>query len=439
MNLIHADFDNDGLVDVLVLRGAWLSNHGEFPNSLLRNLGNFRFEDVTIAAGLLAKCPTQTATWADFDRDGHVDLFIGNESSQGQTYPCQLFRNNGDGTFQEVAEESGVAHVGFVKGVTSGDFDNDGQVDLFLSCFGQPNVLYKNTSSDGKLQFTDVTATAGVQQPEGSFPTWFWDYNNDGWEDLMVAPFSGFRFDGTSLSTVVSEYLGREVTADRVHLYRNNQDGTFTNVAPELGLDAALLVMGANFGDLDSDGFLDCYLGTGDPHFSTLVPNRMFRNQGGQAFQDVTTSGGFGHIQKGHGISFGDIDGDGDEDIFAVMGGAIAGDVYQKVLFENPGHQNHWVTLRLLGTNSNRRGIGARIQVTVQDAAGSRTIHRTVNSGGSFGAASLQQEIGIGSATRIESIRIAWPTQAEPQVFNDVEPDRVYEVREDSDSLQPVQ
>lgn len=433
LNLVSTDFDNDGRIDILVLRGAWLSKHGEYPNSLLRNLGNGRFEDVTERAGLMSRRPTQTATWADFDRDGFLDLFIGNESSQGEVYPCELYRNNGDGTFTDIADQAGVAHVGFVKGVASADFDNDGKVDLFLSCFGQPNVLYRNTSTaDGTIQFNDVTAAAGVEQPEGSFPTWFWDYNNDGWEDLLVAPFSGFKFDGTSLATVVNEYLGKkEPNADRVHLYRNNQDGTFTNVAPDLQLDAALLVMGANFGDLDNDGFLDCYFGTGDPHFSTLVPNRMFRNDAGSRFQDVTTSGGFGHIQKGHGIAFGDVDGDGDEDIFAVMGGAISGDVYQNVLFQNPGHGNHWITLQLRGVSANRAGIGARIQVTVVDDKGkSQTIHRTVNSGGSFGAASLQQEIGIGKATTIARLEVKWPSTAEPQVFTDVEVDRVYEVRE---------
>ena len=116
---------------------------------------------------------------------------------------------------------------------------------------------------------------------------------------------------------------------------------------------------------------------------------RMFRNAAGKRFQDVTTSGGFGHIQKGHGVGFGDFDNDGDQDIYSVMGGAFAGDVYQNVLFENPGHGNRWITIRLQGRESNRAAIGARIRITVNSRLGQRHIHSTVNSGGSFGGLEL--------------------------------------------------
>ena len=107
--------------------------------------------------------------------------------------------------------------------------------------------------------------------------------------------------------------------------------------------------MGSNFGDLDNDGYQDCYIGTGDPYMATLVPNRRFRNADGNFFQDVTTSGGFGHLQKGHGVAFGDIDHDGDQDVFSVIGGAFTGDVYQNVLFANPGHGKHWIKLPARG------------------------------------------------------------------------------------------
>jgi hypothetical protein len=102
-------------------------------------------------------------------------------------------------------------------------------------------------------------------------------------------------------------------------------------------LDRVLHAMGSGFGDLDNDGWLDFYLGTGDPDLLTLIPNRMFRNAGGTHFQDVTTSGGFGHLQKGHGVSFADLDNDGDQDVHEDLGGAVTGDVYPNVLFENPG------------------------------------------------------------------------------------------------------
>ncbi|MCA9198803.1 MAG: CRTAC1 family protein [Planctomycetales bacterium] len=440
LNLIHADFDNDGHVDVLVLRGAWLGDDGAYPNSLLRNLGNGAFDDVTKKAGVLSSCPTQTAAWADFDLDGDLDLFIGNETFKSKTYPCELFVNNGDGTFTEAAEEYGVAHVGRVKGVAWGDIDNDGDPDLYLSCFGEPNRLFRNplaNSPDGR--FEEIASQAGVTQPNGSFPTWFWDFDNDGWEDLLVAPFAGFKFDGTSLRIVVNDYLGIETGADKIHLYRNNHDGTFTNVAEQMDMDDSLLVMGANFGDIDNDGFLDAYLGTGDPYFGTLIPNRMYRNAAAKKFEDVTTSGGFGHVQKGHGIAFADLDNDGDQDIYAVMGGAISGDIYQNVLFQNPGHGNHWITLKLVGEKSNRSAVGARIQVTVNSAAGERQIHVAVCSGGSFGASSLQQEIGLGDATSIERIEIRWPAKGSSQTLTGAELDTFYEIREGDDQLHKLE
>jgi hypothetical protein len=188
--------------------------------------------------------------------------------------------------------------------------------------------------------------------------------------------------------------------------------------------------MGTNFGDLDNDGFRDFYVGTGDPDLRSIVPNRMFRNDGGRRFQDVTTSGGFGHIQKGHGISFGDLDNDGDQDIHVNMGGAFTGDGYQNLLYENPGHGNRWITLRLEGTASNRSAIGARIRIEVDGPGGPRTIHATVTTGGSFGSSSLQQEIGLGAATAIREVEIAWPGSGRVDRFSGLEPDRIYGIRE---------
>ena len=172
LNMTHADYDNDGDQDVLVLRGAWLRDQGHLPNSLLRNRGNGTFDDVTEEAGLLSFHPTQAGAWADYDGDGWLDLFIGNESTQGETHPCELYRSNRDGTFTNVAESAGVANVGFVKGAAWGDFDNDGRPDLYLSRLNQTNVLYHSNGPgpDGRWTFTDVTEKAGVGAPMKSFP-----------------------------------------------------------------------------------------------------------------------------------------------------------------------------------------------------------------------------------------------------------------------------
>jgi hypothetical protein len=438
LNLIQADYNNDGFPDVLVLRGAWLGDEGRFPKSLLRNNGDGTFEDVTEAAGLLSFKPSQTAVWFDYDNDGWIDLFLGNESVGASTNRCELFHNNGNGTFTECAIESGVGFIGFVKGACCADFNHDGRPDLFLSVLGAPNVLFRNdgpvTNSGGKMvwKFTDVARQAGVTEPLYSFPCWFFDYDNDGWDDLFVC---GYRIK--DVGDVCADYLGLPTNAERPRLYHNNHDGTFTDVTIQTGLNHVLLAMGANFGDLDNDGFLDFYLGTGNPDLETIIPNRMFRNDGGKRFQDVTSSGGFGNLQKGHGVSFGDINNDGNQDIYENMGGAVSGDVYHNVLYLNPGHSNHWVTLKLEGVESNHAAIGARVRVVVQSASGEHSYYKSVGTGGSFGASPLRQEIGLGQAQSITRIEIFWPRTGRTQVLTELQMDRFYKVKENQAQATP--
>jgi len=176
--------------------------------------------------------------------------------------------------------------------------------------------------------------------------------------------------------------------------------------------------MGANFGDIDNDGYLDFYLGTGNPKFKSLIPNKLFRNINGSRFLDVTTSARLGNLQKGHGISFADLDNDGDEDIYIEMGGAYTGDAYENSFYINPGqNDNHWINLSLEGTVSNRAAIGAKIKVTFKENNVEKAVYRDVNSGGSFGSNPLRQHIGIGHATSIEKIEIKWPVTGKVQVF----------------------
>jgi hypothetical protein len=431
LNLIQTDYNNDGFPDVLVMRGAWLGNEGRFPKSLLRNNGDGTFEDVTEAAGLLSFKPSQTAVWFDYDGDGWLDVFFGNESVGPSTNRCELFHNNGNGTFTECAIESGVGFIGYVKGVCSADFNHDGRPDLFLSVLGRANVLFRNdgpaTNSDGKVvwKFTDVAPQAGVTEPMFSFPCWFFDYDNDGWDDLFVC---GYRIK--DVGDVCADYLGLPTDAERPRLYHNNHDGTFRDVTAQMGLSHVLLAMGANFGDLDNDGFLDFYLGTGNPDLATVIPNRMFRNDAGLRFQDVTSAGGFGNLQKGHGVSFGDIDNDGNQDIYENMGGAVSGDVYHNVLYLNPGYTNHWITLKLEGVESNRAAVGARIRVIVTSASGEHSYYKTVGTGGSFGASPLRQEIGLGQAQSIARVEVFWPRTGKTQVISGLQMDRFYKLKE---------
>jgi hypothetical protein len=422
LNLIHADYDNDGDLDVLVLRGAWLMGPpGQIPNSLLRNDGNGSFQDVTFDAGLGdVHYPTQTAAFADYDNDGDLDLYVGNEALRHVPFPSQLFQNQGDGTFVDVASAAGVENLRFTKGVSFGDYNGDRFVDLYVSNLDSPNRLYHN---QGDGTFSDVAEELGVTLPHESFPCWFWDFNNDGALDLYVSSY--FQSSKLArLAPVVASYLDLPHDAEPCALYRGDGKGGFVEVSEECGLGRLAMPMGANFGDLDNDGYLDFYLGTGYPSFDGLMPNLMFWNRSGLRFEDVTTAGGFGHLQKGHGVSFADLDNDGDQDIFEQMGGAFPADRFGNVLYENPGFSNHWIKLRLTGVQSNRSALGARIHLTVTESGQERSIYKDVNSGGSFGGNPLLQHIGLGQAQQIDRLRIYWPASNQTQEFRQVDVDQ---------------
>jgi hypothetical protein len=437
LNMVQADYNNDGCIDVFIPRGAWLHDKGQYPPSLLRNNCDGTFTDVAAKAGVTIALPSQAAAWADVNGDGLVDLFVGFEIVRGQVnWPADtrnfaLYINNGDGTFTDKGAESGIQLDGMVKGAVFGDYDNDGRPDLYVSVMGGPNKLLHNLGGAGRQpKFEDVTAKAGVAEPIMSFTCWFFDYDNDGWPDIFV---SGYQ---APMPSVVREILGEKDPArmpgERPRLYHNNHDGTFTDVSKEMGIDKLLLTMGANFGDLDNDGWLDFYLGTGAAPLNNLMPNRMFRNDRGKRFQDVTTSGGFGHLQKGHAVAFGDLEGEGQQDVFAVIGGVMESDGFWSVLFHNPGHANHWIKLWLIGTKANRFATGARIRVDVTAADGTaRSIHRDVTSGGSFGASSLRPQIGIGDATAVQKMEIRWPGSGLVQVIDGpLAADAIYEITE---------
>ncbi|HLA58179.1 MAG TPA: CRTAC1 family protein, partial [Puia sp.] len=412
LNMIQADYNNDGFADILVLRGAWLGERGKQPNTLLKNNGDGTFTDVTIESGLLSFHPTEAATWADFNNDGWLDLFIGNET-QSTRYPhfAQLYINNQDGTFTDVARQSFGTITNFTKGVVASDYNNDGWPDIFVSDFDGRRILLKNNGAKSKIpQFTDVTHEAGLDQDwTPTFPTWFWDYDNDGWPDIFVC---GFDNQHSLAVTAASEALGRPMqNHSTMYLYRNNHDGTFTNVAKTTGLDRSVFAMGSNFGDVDNDGWLDMYLGTGNPDFKSLIPNRMFKNISGRQFADVTRSARVGNLQKGHGVSFADINNDGNQDIFIKVGGAYPGDGYFNSFYVNPGqNQNKWIGVLLEGVKSNRSAIGAHITVSFTEVGKKRTVYMDVNSGGSFGANPLRKEIGLGKAEIIDELIIKWPT-----------------------------
>ena len=436
LNLVVTDYNNDGHPDVLVLRGGWWGKSGAYPMSLLRNNGDGTFDDVTEEAGLLHAGPTNTAAWADFDGDGWLDLVVGYESKDGDRHESMLYRNNRNGTFTAI---DGLGELGFVKGVAWGDYNRDGRPDLYVSVmYGKNKLLRNDGPRDAKdpnkgWKFTDVTEAAGVGKQNSSFATWFFDYDNDGWPDIFVA---GYSLEASS--DVGAFEMGLPVRAETPKLYRNMHDGTFRDVSAEVRLDRVILTMGANFGDLDNDGWLDVYMGTGDSTYQALLPNRMFRNDGGLRFQDVTTAGDFGHLQKGHGVAFADLHRSGFEDVFEEMGGAEPGDSYQSALYKNPGNKNHWVTLRLAGVKSNRAAFGARIDVAVKDGSSVRHIYRTVGFGSSFGGNPLEQHIGIGVAASATDVTVTWPATGVVDRVKNVAADHRYALREGDGKLSPM-
>lgn len=445
LNLIHGDYDGDGRLDLYVLRGAWLEGDGHIRNSLLHNrldtLG--RFVDVTHATGLAEPAmPSIAAAWADADLDGDLDLFVASESgANGRPLRSLLYRNDGPAaggagpvTFTEIGVAAGVGAPGHAKGVAWGDYDDDGDPDLFVAHRG-PNRLYRNDGIDerGQLRFAEVSAEVGMPaEALGSFASWFFDPDNDGDLDLFVATYD------TVASAVAAPYFGLAASPRPAQLWRND-GGRFVDVAADAGLLRPQLPMGANHGDVDNDGWPDVYLGTGDPDFSTLVPNALYRNRGDGRYQEITMASRLGHLQKGHGVAFGDVDGDGDQDLFHQLGGFFPGDAFGNALFENPGGDNHWLTLRLEGRRANRFGVGARVEAVVRTAESERSqrLHQLVGAGGSFGGSSMQVEMGLGLASVVETLVVRWPGGAR-QSFHDVDVDRVYRLVEGADRLVEV-
>lgn len=419
LQCMQTDYNNDGWLDIFVCRGAWTAPQRP---SLLRNNKDGTFTDVTREAGLLQPINSQVAVWADYDNDGWVDLFVG-----GESVPCRLYHNKGDGTFEDVAVKAGVSNTGYgCKGANWGDWDGDGYPDLFVNNLNGSPRLFRN-NKDGT--FTDIAAQVGITEPKEGFSCWFWDYDNDGWLDLFATGYE------RELNEVIKSHLGQPHHGVICRLYRNIQGQRFEDVSKAAGLDCAMAPMGSNFADFDGDGFLDFYLATGTPNYSMLVPNRMFKNVDGKRFADITTSSGTGHLQKGHGVACGDWDRNGSIDLFVQMGGATPGDRARSLLFQNPTKGQHWLTVRLVGTKSNRAAIGARIKATLPSG---QVLYRHITSGSSFGANPLQQTLGLGQAVKIAVLEIHWPTSGTTQVFRDVAGDRAIEVTEFAESYRPL-
>ena len=393
---LFADYDNDGFPDLYITRGGW---SGAAENTLYHNNGDGTFTDVTYTAGVADPQSSFCAAWADYDNDGYLDLYIAN-GVIGDGAANVLYHNNGDGTFTNTADIAGVANTGNSLGTAWGDYDKDGYIDLHVINYGQSNVLYRN---NGDGTFTDATPTTGMNLAvTDPFVTFFLDVDNDADLDIFISNSGSFQ------AFIAGQITGTAThDSDRQVLYRNNGDGTFTDVTRESGLYHAYGAMGANFGDINSDGYLDIYLATGAPQMGRLERDALFQNNGDGTFTDATFALGLGNVGKGHGVTFADADADGDLDIYVPVGGAFLGDQWHNLFYQNTGSANNWLTLKLVGVKSNRDGIGAKVTVR----AGDSTIYREVSGGCGFGSTnSLSLEIGLGTHTKVDTVEIVWPS-----------------------------
>ena len=411
------------------------------PLSLLRNKGGGVFEDVTRASGLGEPISSESAAWGDYDDDGWLDLFVCGEyhirdpdpaaRKLDQTGRCRLYHNQRDGTFKDVAAAAGVINERLAKGSAWGDYDGDGRLDLFVSNMRQECRLYHN---QGDGTFKDVAHELGVTGGPASFSCWFWDFDNDGRLDLFVNDYHG------SLADVAAHYVGIEVKeAGHPHLYRNLGDKGFRDVGPEMGLTWAITAMGANFGDIDNDGFLDAYFGTGRMTFSELVPNVMLKNVDGRPFRgrhrvipDRAPAEGPRHLLRRLGLRRrpGHLRRDG--------GGVPGRPGCERPLPES----RTWPPLAEGQADRDQdQPVGHRCPDPGRSEGGRRP-HAldlsVVGNNGSFGGNPLIETIGLGDATSVSRLRVTWPTSRTHQDFQDLAPDQMIAITEGTDTYKVV-
>ena len=328
-----------------------------------------------------------------------------------------------------VAPALGLDTFSLSGGAVADDFDGDGYLDFFVSTSDLTGQLrFFRNGGDGT--FADRTEAANLNGLLGGLNLVQADYDNDGHLDLLVAAYSA------TVADIAAAHLGHPVSVEQARLYRGDGQGGFADVSQDRHFAQPAKPMGANFGDVDHDGFLDVYLGTGDTDYAELMPNVLYWNQGGQRFADVTFASGLGHLQKGHGVVFADVDHDGDVDLFEQMGGAYRGDGFADVLYENPGFGHGWLAVEVVGVESNRSGIGTQLRVDVVDRGQRRSLYRWVGSGGSFGGNPLRQYVGLGSAERVVQLVVFWPQSGSEQVFDEVPVNAIIQVTEGRDQLE---
>ncbi len=354
---IWGDYDNDGRLDLYVVRS-------EKPGLLYHNLGNGRFAERAANAGVTNERAGRSAVWSDFDRDGHLDLFVANAGVS------RLYRNTGNVSFEDLAAAAGLGDPLSSTGALAGDFNDDGFPDLLVTqldqTFSSPNVLYLNNH--------DFTFTA-VKLEQNSLGAVAGDYDNDGDLDVFMI-------------TVVNP-LG----AGEHLLLRNEGNGHFTSVADSAGLRAELPARSAAWGDFDNDGWLDLHLA------GPSQSRQIMRNLGNGTFSDFSEAAGVPALPFVKANVCGDLDHDGDAEIYVVNQNQPNG------LYQNLGRGNNWLVIKLEGRRSNRAAIGSRVRLR----AGELALTREVSGGSGFRSQeSLALEVGLGNYEQVDTLAVFW-------------------------------
>ncbi len=490
------DYNNDGLMDIFFTNGAAIpsleKSDPSYWNRLYRNNGDGTFTDVTESAGLKGIGYSMGVAAGDYDNDGFVDLYVTGVNHN------QLFHNNGDGTFTDVTEKAGVSGVipryGKAWSITAGwfDYNNDGLLDLFvvnyldydirtakhcvaqglpaycspIDFLGTPNILYRN---NGDGTFTDVSEQSHISQYVGKgMGVSFADYDNDGFTDIFISndTFQNYLLhnNGNGTFTEVGLLAGVAYTAfgnavagmgtdfrdldndgrpdifqtamfgEGFPLYRNLGGGQFQDVTGAAGMtefSSRLTAWGAGTFDFDNDGYKDLFTANADildnsmelAHRPYALPNGLFRNKGNLTFEDISAKAGtaFAVPAAHRGAAFGDLDNDGKIDaVVTVLNGP------PEIWMNRTSNGSHWIILKLVGVKSNRDGLGTKVKIIT--SLGAQYNHATT-AVGLNSSSDKRVHFGLGKAAVVDRIELTWPSGIK-QVLTNVKPDQILTVTE---------